>query len=89
MAIHSTHLETLEANRVISTKSLLFALSVGLLFSRSVKAAWRTRSSFEPRVGFAGAFRRCETDWKAPAGARGFFCSLAPEVLKPIRRTVL
>ena len=47
MAIHSTHLETLEANRVISTKSLLFALSVGLLFSRSVKAAWRTRASFE------------------------------------------
>src|SRR5215475_5722448 len=34
-------------NRVISIKSSLFLLSLGLLISRSVKAARRTRASFE------------------------------------------
>src|SRR5215469_14510193 len=34
-------------NRVISMKSSLFLLSLGLLVSRSVNAARRTRASFE------------------------------------------
>jgi hypothetical protein len=70
-------------NRVISTKSRLFALSVGLLFSRSVKAAWRTRASFEPAgdthviCGLArGGGGYCRRQLLAAAPERQYLASL-------------